>query len=204
MGSAGQLYGTTAGGGTSGDGTVFELVPPASSAATWTEAVIYAFQGGTDGASPNGVVLGEAPAGGPALYGSTSSGGNQYPCGRAHHGCGTAFMLTPPSGASPQWTETVLAGFPEAVGFYPAGTLALGPAGVLFGVTSGARNFGYTVYALIPPPSSGGSWTKQLIYNFACCGPTGPSNILFRGASLYRPWHGVGLGPPAPRVNLDS
>src|SRR5271154_1894403 len=51
----GNLYGTTAQGGTSGEcegqgvvgcGTIFELKAPARAGGVWTEAVIYTFQGG--------------------------------------------------------------------------------------------------------------------------------------------------------------
>jgi uncharacterized repeat protein (TIGR03803 family) len=44
--AAGNLYGTTAGGGGSGrgsNGTVFMLTPPSQSGASWTETVLYSF-----------------------------------------------------------------------------------------------------------------------------------------------------------------
>jgi len=43
--SAGNLYGTTALGGSNHDGTVFELSPPATAGGAWTETVLYSFQG---------------------------------------------------------------------------------------------------------------------------------------------------------------
>src|SRR5271165_1225063 len=46
---AGNLYGTTASGGTSSLGTVFEVSPPGT---VWTETVLYSFAGGNDGANP--------------------------------------------------------------------------------------------------------------------------------------------------------
>jgi uncharacterized repeat protein (TIGR03803 family) len=42
----GNMYGTTQGGGTSGNGTVFKLIPSGSG---WTESVLYSFTGGSDG-----------------------------------------------------------------------------------------------------------------------------------------------------------
>ncbi|HEY2476513.1 MAG TPA: choice-of-anchor tandem repeat GloVer-containing protein [Candidatus Cybelea sp.] len=56
---SGNLYGTTVYGGgatacTNGCGTVFKLVPAAKG---FTESVVYAFQGGADGANPYGSVL---------------------------------------------------------------------------------------------------------------------------------------------------
>ena len=52
--AAGNLYGTTLYGGMNGSccGTVFELTPAGNN--VWNETILYAFQGGTDGESPNG------------------------------------------------------------------------------------------------------------------------------------------------------
>jgi len=53
IGPHGVLYGTTGRGGLlnglSGAGVVFELSPPASSGAGWTEIVIHTFGSGDDG-----------------------------------------------------------------------------------------------------------------------------------------------------------
>jgi uncharacterized repeat protein (TIGR03803 family) len=61
----GKLYGTTAHGGTSNYGTVFEITP------SGTEHVIYSFKGGADGAGPQAGLI----AVNGTLYGTTSSGG---------------------------------------------------------------------------------------------------------------------------------
>jgi uncharacterized repeat protein (TIGR03803 family) len=45
--AAGNLYGTTSQGGSSGVGTVFELTP--ATGGTWTEKVLHSFGGGADG-----------------------------------------------------------------------------------------------------------------------------------------------------------
>ena len=64
--SAGDLYGTTAGGGTAGAGVVFKVD------ASGQETVLHSFTGGSDGGTPFvGVVLG--PDGN--LYGNTAFGG---------------------------------------------------------------------------------------------------------------------------------
>lgn len=64
--SAGNLYGTTAGGGTANAGVVFKIDP------SGRETVLHSFSGGADGGSPYaGVVLG--PKG--QLYGTTAFGG---------------------------------------------------------------------------------------------------------------------------------
>jgi len=64
--SAGNLYGTTSGGGTDNAGVVFKVDTSGH------ETVLYSFTGGDDGADPYaGVVLG--PEG--QLYGATPFGG---------------------------------------------------------------------------------------------------------------------------------
>jgi len=52
IGTGGVLYSTTSGGGASKSGTVYSLTPPASPGGAWTEAVLYNFAGGSDGANP--------------------------------------------------------------------------------------------------------------------------------------------------------
>ena len=76
--SDGNFYGTTNQGGSSGDGTVFEVTPAG------VETVIYSFTGGsTDGAAPSASLI-EGSDG--KLYGTTSSGGP--------NGYGTVFVVT--------------------------------------------------------------------------------------------------------------
>ena len=76
--SAGNLYGTTVGGGAAGHGTVFKLDK------TGTETVLYSFMGGTDAAAPNADLLRDAAGN---LYGTSIAGGAS--------GGGTVFKLTP-------------------------------------------------------------------------------------------------------------
>jgi len=52
--SAGNLYGTTDGGGASNEGTVFELTPPAAGQTAWTETVLLSLKG-KKGEGPMGV-----------------------------------------------------------------------------------------------------------------------------------------------------
>src|SRR6266852_4247158 len=55
---AGNFYGTTAGGGiNSCCGTVFELSPPATAGGSWSETILYAFLGGSDGSTPLGTLI---------------------------------------------------------------------------------------------------------------------------------------------------
>jgi uncharacterized repeat protein (TIGR03803 family) len=81
--SAGNLYGTTFYGGTTGYGAFFKL----DTAGKLT--VLHSFNDAPDGAHPiGGLVLDKAGN----LYGTTSDGGD-LSCGFS--GCGTVFKLTP-------------------------------------------------------------------------------------------------------------
>jgi hypothetical protein len=108
--SSGNLYGTTQAGGegactaygVAGCGTVFELSP--NSNGGWTETVLYSFQDGSDGATPEGGLVFDQAGN---LYGTTQSGGGEGGCSAiGSGGCGTAFELSPNSNGG--WTETVI------------------------------------------------------------------------------------------------
>ena len=67
----GNLYGTTQGGAGS-NGTVYKM--SRGSNGQWTETILYAFQGGTDGSTPYGALVMDSSGN---LYGTTAFGG-QY------------------------------------------------------------------------------------------------------------------------------
>ena len=71
---AGNLYGTTNEGGSSGDGTVYELTPRAKGA--WKETILWSFLGGTDGMIPNTTPLLLDQFGN--AFGSTNAGGDGF------------------------------------------------------------------------------------------------------------------------------
>jgi uncharacterized repeat protein (TIGR03803 family) len=135
--SAGNLYGTTAGGGAnscnplpSGCGVVFKLSP--SSNGKWTESVLYNFKGGADGQWPYaGLVFNKQGH----LFGTTYSGGGNG-TGCMYYGCGTVFELTPSTGG--QWTENVIYSFTggndNGEPYY--GSLVVDATGNLYGTTS--------------------------------------------------------------------
>ena len=86
LGPNGVLYGTTTYGGARGEGTVFELAPPAAPGGSWTETILHNFAGNggdADGYEPNGIVLGPNET----LYGTTFYGGSS--------GYGIVFSLRP-------------------------------------------------------------------------------------------------------------
>jgi uncharacterized repeat protein (TIGR03803 family) len=114
---AGNLYGTTFAGGSSGKGTVFKLTPSNG----WKESVLYAFSG-SDGASPkSGVVLDAANN----LYGTTFQGGSSA-------GYGVVFKLSLSNG---KWQEQVLHHFADAPAAGSVASLAFDLDGNLYGTT---------------------------------------------------------------------
>jgi uncharacterized repeat protein (TIGR03803 family) len=134
--AAGNLYGTTTGGGpgtacqSEGCGTVFELSPTGSG--DWAETVLYSFRGSpSDGYHPQAGLIFDASGN---LYGTTGGGGDAL-CPQFTLGCGTAFELTPAGGGV--WSETVLHSFGTGLGgIAPAGGLILDDEGDLYGTTS--------------------------------------------------------------------
>jgi uncharacterized repeat protein (TIGR03803 family) len=164
---AGNLYGTTSGGGSgcnpNGCGTVFELTP--ATGGGWTEQVLYSFcsqPNCTDGSTPvAGLILDAAGN----LYGTTLYGGSTD----CPAGCGTVFELSPTGSGG--WTETVLHSFTNngADGYGSSAGLIFDPAGNLYGTTRGGGsgcnpNGCGTVFELTP--ATGGGWTEHVLYSF--------------------------------------
>lgn len=151
--SQGNIYGTTANGGSSlgcgnsGCGTVFKLSPGGDG---WTEAVLYSF------CSRSNCADGEEPGTGPLvrdsagnLYGTTIFGGTDRNCNG--DACGVVFKL------NPSGRETVLHSFTGgADGAFPFAGLVMSGSGSLYGTTlqGGARCYtSYTcgvVFRIIP------------------------------------------------------
>ena len=162
--SAGNLYGTTSGGGANGLGTVYALSP------TDSEAVLYSFAGGTtDGQVPLGhLVMGSSGS----LYGTTSAGGT--------YDLGTVFEV------SSSGTEIVLYSFAGGSqdGAYPRAGLIMDSAGDLYGTTSagGTDDLG-TVFEI------SASGTESVLYSFtggAADGSDPNGGLLMDGAgNLY-------------------
>jgi len=102
MDAAGNLYGATVGGGSTGDGVVFKLT---RSTTGWKESVIHIFTGGSDGLYPYGnpILDGSGNVCGTTLDGG---GGTTNSCAQ---GCGVVYELTPGKGGS--YTETILTRF---------------------------------------------------------------------------------------------
>jgi uncharacterized repeat protein (TIGR03803 family) len=181
--ASGSLYGTTYYGGNSpcslGCGAVFQLTPNGSS---WTETVLYRFQGPLqgDGAYPNSGLVMDANG---ALYGNTYAGGKD-----GQHNFGDVFKLTPPVKKGDPWTESVLYNFTQADGYGPYDSLIFDKAGNLYGTTRYfGLNGGGMVFKLSPPRKQGGAWTEKVLHSFGKTGDgSGPiAGLVFKNGSLY-------------------
>ena len=134
----GNLYGTTDLGGAYNYGTVFELT---LSHGTWTETILHSFDNnGTDGTDPAAGLVFDANGN---LYGTTIGGGA--------YNYGTVFELSPPSGGSGLWAETILWSFGSGTdGHYPEASLIFHKDGNLYGTTSYGGAYGGTLFVLTP------------------------------------------------------
>jgi len=137
-----NLYGETAGGGSSDLGTIFKLSP--NSNGTWTETVVYSFTGGAQGASPaGGLTLDKAGN----LYGTTA---------------GLVFEVIPSVSK-----ELVLYTFKKGGkdGSWPRAGVVLDAKGNLYGTTYQGGAYGWgSVFQLTR--ESGTRWSERLIYSF--------------------------------------
>jgi hypothetical protein len=191
---AGNLYGTTPGGGSGacqnlnyvGCGTVFELMHNADG--TWTKKVLYEFMGSDDGAYPQAGLIFDGTGN---LYGTTEGGGayvNNCAIGSVLlpglvPGCGLIFELMPNSDGT--WTESVLYSFADNQdGAFPLCGLILDGAGNLYGTTvlgAGVNGLGGVAFKLSPSTSG---WTESVLYNFPY--DSGPGSLIFDSAgNLY-------------------
>jgi uncharacterized repeat protein (TIGR03803 family) len=122
---AGNLYGTTSGGGSNSHGVVYELSPPAQGQTAWTETVLHTFTG-TNGARPLAALIADGAGN---LYGTTIGGGANSD--------GVVYKLSPPAGGEHRWTAKVLQSFTGINGSGPGGGVLADGAGNLYGTTNG-------------------------------------------------------------------
>jgi hypothetical protein len=221
MDSAGNLYGSTAYGGTGncvllgtlmGCGTVYELSPPTQSGGAWSEKVIYSFPDAAHGYKPNGDLTFDSLGN---LYGATEFGGGYgTSCDPYFQYCGAIFELIPPQQQGGAWTEQVLYGFKGMTqatvlgdGGGPNGGLALDSTGNIYGTTvyggsivdgcsgPGGRGCG-TVFELHAPLEKGGNWSEEILVRFTGNNGALPmSGLVFgRDGNLYGSVTGGGSG----------
>ncbi len=147
--SAGDIFGTTYFGGSSGQGTVFEI-----KAGTTTVTTLYSFTGtGGDGAFPQSGVTLDARG---DLFGTTIGGGS--------HRDGTVYEIK--AGTT---TATTLVSFNGADGFSPVAGVTLDAAGDLFGTTAYGGSAGNgTVFEI-----KAGTTTLTTLHSFTDTGTDG-------------------------------
>jgi uncharacterized repeat protein (TIGR03803 family) len=162
----GSLYGTTQGGGTSGNGTVFRL---AMKNGVWGEQILYNFTG-SEGSVPVGVLIFDTAGN---LFGTMREGGivNSSVC---PSGCGGIFELSPPAKKGLPWQENTLYQFTGGTdGACPYTGVIRDKLDELYGTTSeggmsnaqGNGNDG-SVFRLKPPAVAGGPWKYVLLRDF--------------------------------------
>jgi uncharacterized repeat protein (TIGR03803 family) len=171
----GAIYGTTRTGYPSGNGTVFQLEPPAASGDPWTLNTLYDFTGGTFGYAPASAVL----DGGVLDVGVTNDGyswlrPSLYVQDAGENGA--MVQIAPPAVAGGSWTASLMYGFGEGSdGSQPVGNLIANGAGNLYGtahsggaglcsppITSGCG----VVFELSPPAHTGDPWMESILYSF--------------------------------------
>jgi hypothetical protein len=187
---AGNLYGTTVGGGNPNGtslGVVFELQPGKGGA--WSLARAYDFTGGADGSEPrSGVVADDAGN----VYGTANQAGAL--------GFGTLFELTPAGNAG--WKQTIIHQFQYgADGGYPSTNLTLDKKNDVYGsVQYGGTNS--TGYVFEFKPARKG-WKRVVLHNFGDgdAGGTsygslvvGAAGDLYGATALYDRGQGVWTG----------
>jgi uncharacterized repeat protein (TIGR03803 family) len=156
MDAAGNLYGTTSQGGSTGNGVIYELSPNSGG---WTETVLYNFNGGDDGSAPAGTLLFDNAG---SLYGTASGGGAD--------GAGTVFKLAPANGA---WNFSLLYTLTGGDdGSDPEGGLARDRNGVLYGTANGGGSgLSGTVFQVRPSisalPGISAPWMARVLYAFS-------------------------------------
>jgi len=184
--SAGNLYGTTEFGGAAQAGVVFKF----TRAGNFT--VLYTFTGGADGRVPRNLAIDSAGN----LYGTAQFGGTAD--------VGVLFKLDPAG------HETVLHSFTGgADGWEPFGSLALDPAGNIYGTTlyGGGSSFCGVVYKVDP------SGNQTVLYSFGSvldasghdtdgCYPRGV--ILDSAGNLYGTTQGGGASDWGVVYKLDT
>ncbi len=150
--SSGNLYGTTANGGSYGAGTAFELSSNSATLRCCREVLVYNFTAGTDGQTPRAGLVFDGSGN---LYGTTVNGGT--------YGGGTAFEWSPSQGI-----ESVLYSFGSGSdGKNPYAGLVFDSSGNLYGTTTGGGLYsGGTVFELSPSSTTNHCCREILMHNF--------------------------------------
>jgi uncharacterized repeat protein (TIGR03803 family) len=190
--NAGNLYGATSAGGTSGNGTIFRLTPPAAGKTAWTFATLVNFNG-TNGSSPMASLISDSAGN---LYGTTKAGGSKN--------YGTIYRLSPTSPGAKTWNLTTLASFTGySSGSAPESSLVFGNNGILYGTTSGDSTGWGVLFSLSPPAAGTSTWKLSTLLSLNYYGeiPIG-GPVIDSAGNLYGTSYGADnnvfrLSPPA-------
>ncbi len=156
------LYGMTYGGGTSGDGTIFKIMPDGSNYVKLLD-----FSGSANGSSPRGSFISD----GTFLYGMTSTGGIW--------GAGTIFKIKPDGTG---YIKLFDFGGGATNGSSPYGDL-ISDGTFLYGMTKSGGTNGYGIIFKIKP--DGTSYTKLLDFTNIPDGKSPNGSLIFDGTFLY-------------------
>lgn len=188
--SQGALYGTTNYGGSSDDGVVFKLAPPAAGHSAWTRSTLLVFSG-ENGANPQANLIFDQAG---SLYGTTSAAG-----GRARSQ-GTIFRLIPPAAGQTVWTHATLFTFSGTDGANPEAPLIIDADGALYGTTYAGGSAGDgTVFKLAPPVDGKRVWTHTTLLSFSAADGANPEAglVMDTEGALYGTTSAGGRGSGA-------
>ena len=178
---AGKFFGNFGAGGNSNAGVLFQF---AQRAGHWLFSSLYSFLGGSQGSSPDGVIVG--PGG--SLYG-VAQGGIQN-CGyNGSFYCGLIYEARPGPAACPTalcgWNETTIYQFTGNTDASYASVNTFDSAGNLYGVGNGGGAYSWGVVFELTP--SQGGWTETLLHSFTGGADGGvPTSLLVgQDGNLY-------------------
>jgi len=181
--TTGNLYGT-AGGGASGYGVVFRLVP--NSNGSWKESILHNFcslKNCVDGWGPSAGLTFDTSGN---LYGTTYRGGA---CSAISVGCGVVFKMTPNSDGT--WKESVIHFFQGHPAAQPAVGPTFDPAGNLYGTTLDfdiSSNRG-TVFRLAPTVGGGGTYNVVHVFHGTPASDPEGDLVFDQAGNLYGTAH---------------
>lgn len=169
--ASGNLFGSSAGGGLYGGGTVFELSPHAGG---WVERVLASFASiGDLGSYPSPVTLDSSGD----IYLTTYFGGT--------YDFGAAVELEKSGSA---YRERTLYSFNQIghQGIYPGGGLAITPSGKIYGTTTQGNGFGDGLFFGLTFAASGAAKVSYL-YSFDSYDGdvTDPNVLTYNGSNFY-------------------
>jgi uncharacterized repeat protein (TIGR03803 family) len=170
------LYGTTVGGGPTGNGVIFKIMPNGSGFDT-----IYSFKNQPDGSKPYGNLVFD----GTYLYGMTEQGGpTNINCSL---GCGTLFKIKPDGSG-----YTKLLGMNQTNGEYPVGSLIINGLS-LYGMTNGGGTTGNgTIFSIM---ADGTAYKRLLSFGVNTYDGSDPyGSLISDGSFFYGTTWGGGYG----------